>query len=161
LHRILFEGNGFELQVQRPCAAIGLAQLFPGWPALELRVLRAVLCAAWVAEVLGAALVHDVDQHLGHVLGHPVENRIGAAFDMVRHDQMPDGEVLPPVVDEGELPVTVSQYHGVFARRIAQGQEPNLKSGSHTSMTRRRIFMVSSVMKKLLFHSMGTLNAPA
>ena len=106
-------------------------------------------------------LIHDVDRHLGHVLGQPVEDRIGAAFDVIRHDQVPDGEILSAVVMWARLPVTVSQYHGVLARLMAQRPGPNLKSGSHTSMSRRRIFMVSGVMKKLLFHSIGTLNAPA
>ena len=44
---------------------------------------------------------------------------------------------------------------------IAQRPRPHLKSGSQTSMSGRRIFMASSVMKKLLFQSMGALNAPA
>lgn len=70
LHRILFEGNGFELQVQRPCAAIGLAHSSPVGRRSS-RVLRAVLCAAWVAEVLGAVSVPK------SVIAHPLkdENR--------------------------------------------------------------------------------------
>jgi hypothetical protein len=68
LHRILFEGNGFELQVQRPCAAIGLAHSSPVGRRSS-RVLRAVLCAAWVAEVLGAVLVPK------SVIAHPLNGR--------------------------------------------------------------------------------------
>ena len=37
------------------------------------------------------------------------------------------------------LRVTVSQYHGVFASVIAQRPGPNLKSGSQTSVSTRRI----------------------
>ena len=57
--------------------------------------------------------------------------------------------------------VTVSQYHGVLASVMAQRPGPNLKSGSQTSVRMRRIFMLSSVMKKLLFHSIGALNFPS
>ena len=114
-----------------------------------------------VAEVVRVILIHDVDRHLGHVLGHPVEDRVGAALDVVRHHQVPDREVLLPLVDEGEIAGDGLQYHGVLARLMAQRPGPNLKSGSHTSMSRRRIFMVSGVMKKLLFHSIGTLKAPS
>ena len=35
---------------------------------------------------------------------------------------------------------------------------PNLKSGSQTSVSTRRIFILSGVMKKLLFYSIGALN---
>ncbi len=59
------------------------------------------------------------------------------------------------------LRVTVSQYQGVFASVMAQRPGPNLKSGSQTSVRMRRIFMLSSVMKKLLFHSIGALNFPS
>src|ERR1700738_5541117 len=59
------------------------------------------------------------------------------------------------------LRVTVSQYQGVLDNVIAQRPGPNLKSGSHTSVRTRRIFMLSLVMKKLLFHSMGALNLPS
>src|SRR5262249_42791279 len=57
--------------------------------------------------------------------------------------------------------VTVSQYQGVFANAIAHRPGPNLKSGSQTSARTRRIFILSSVMKKLLFHSIGALNLPS
>src|SRR5262249_48680118 len=57
--------------------------------------------------------------------------------------------------------VTVSQYQGVFASAIAHRPGPNLKSGSQTSVRTRRIFILSSVIKKLLFHSIGALNLPS
>src|SRR6516164_7114222 len=57
--------------------------------------------------------------------------------------------------------VTVSQYQGVFASAIAHRPGPNLKSGSQTSVRTRRIFMLLSVIKKLLFHSIGALNLPS
>ena len=57
--------------------------------------------------------------------------------------------------------VTVSQYQGVLASAIAQRPGPNLKSGSQTSVSRRRMRIASPVMKKLLFQSIGALNAPA
>src|SRR5262249_38498860 len=56
--------------------------------------------------------------------------------------------------------VTVYQYQGVFANSIAHRPGPNLKSGSQTSVRTRRIFILSSVIKKLLFHSIGALNLP-
>src|ERR1700751_4614138 len=44
--------------------------------------------------------------------------------------------------------VTVSQYQGVFANVMAQRPGPNLKAGNQTSVSTRKIFMLSSVMKK-------------
>jgi hypothetical protein len=53
---------------------------------------------------------------------------------------------------------TVAQYPGVFANVIVQRPGPNLKSGSQTSANTQRIFMLSSVMKKLLFHTSAINN---
>jgi hypothetical protein len=39
--------------------------------------------------------------------------------------------------------VTVSQYQGAFASAIAHRPGPNLKSGSQTAASTRRIFMLS------------------
>ena len=57
--------------------------------------------------------------------------------------------------------VTLSQYQPVRASSSAQRPGPNLKSGSQTSIVRRSSFIVSSVMKKFEFQSIGALNAPS
>ena len=53
----------------------------------------------------------------------------------------------------------IDVLHNVSSPRVDRG--PNLKSGSQTSVSTRRIFILSIVMKKLLFHSIGALNLPS
>src|SRR5215472_7108513 len=88
--------------------------------------------------------------HCRHVLGNPFQHRVGTALDMIGHHQMPDRKILAPFGDECE----VSGYRLPVPGRLPG---PNLKSGSQTSVRTRRIFILSSVIKKLLFHSIGAL----
>src|SRR4029077_17810515 len=112
-------------------------------------------------EIVGMELRHHVHWRGRHALGNPFQHRIRATFDLVGHHQAAYREIIPHASGSLMLRVTVSQYHGVFASVIAQRPGPNLKSGSHTSVRTRRIFMLSRVMKKLLFQSIGALNAPS
>jgi hypothetical protein len=129
-----------------------------------LRAISAYLSrygARRIAEIFGMELRHHIHRRRRHVLGNPFEHRIRAALDVIGHHQVPDGKILAQSASSARLRVTVFHYQGVFASVIAQRPGPNLKSGSQTSVSTRRIFMLSSVMKKLLFQSIGALNFPS
>src|SRR2546426_6660967 len=83
--------------------------------------------------------VHDVHRRLGHLRGDPVEHGNGAALDVSRHDQVPDGEDLAPVAQPDRKSTRLNSSHLVISYAVfclkkknkhemtATGHEPQCK----------------------------------
>ena len=142
------EGGCFEVEPQFARPPPGIAELHARRPAGDFRMLVTVLGAGRIAEIIGdgtgpsrsPAPMARARQSIPAPGG--LQHSTWLGITRCRIDKS-----SPHFAMSAMLRVTVSQYHGVFARVIAQRPGPNLKSGSQTSVRRRKIFMLSSVMK--------------